>query len=77
MEIAEKDTEIEQLITDHDEHVQAVREEYRSLRDCLDHEQDRMLGELRQRKSELQDSLKQAKTELDKAHAEQPHIEDT
>lgn len=34
--IAAKDTQIEQLIEDFDEHMQAVREEYRNMRDCLD-----------------------------------------
>lgn len=60
-ELNNKKQEILQLEKDFEAHVQMVREEYRSLRDSLDAEQDRMLASLRQQKAEIKDRLEQAK----------------
>lgn len=71
--IKAKDIEIAELIKDYETHVETVRQEYRSLRDCLEDPQNEMLAKLRKQslKADLQEQLESARTELDKAHRDQ------
>lgn len=69
--IEDKQVEIVKFDEDFKEHVEMVREECRVMRDALDAEQERMMQELRDQKSELRVQFKAANEVLQKAHEEQ------
>ena len=61
-----------QTLEDHyQEHLVSVRAEYRAMRDALDGEQERMLGELQAKKEYYKEQLAEANVVLDQAHQAQ------
>jgi len=67
-QVRAKQQQIDELIEAYHDQVNAMKEEYRVLRDCLDSEQHRMVSELKDQKAALKASLQEAETQLDIVH---------